>query len=162
MRWARWRLRGNWARWPRSEGSRSWCCAPSLVYGPGDSHRQYGPSALARGWREGEVFLYGEGDDERDFVYVDDVARITADLVEGGASGVFNVSGESASFRRILEILARLDPRPVRIVARRRKLPLSRVSFDASRLRGWVPGVPLTPLEQGLRLTLAGFGVPPT
>lgn len=139
-------------------GTRLLCLRPSMVYGPGDTHQSYGPSVLARGWRSGEVWLYGDGDDVRDFVYVDDVARAAAVLVERGAEGVYNVGGEGVSFRRVLEIMGELDPREVRITSRPRKLPPSRVTLDLRRLREVVPDHPSVPLREGLRLTLESAG----
>ena len=133
---------------------------PSVVYGPGDTHTQYGPSALVRGWRAGEVFVYGGGEDARDFVYIDDVTRAAGELLVQGATGVFNVTGASSTFRNILSLLELLDPRPVACANRPRKIPPSRISFDATRLQARVPGHPTVSLEEGLRRTLCSHGAP--
>lgn len=131
---------------------------PSLVYGPGDTHVQYGPSTLVRDWLAGDVHLYGDGEDARDFVFVDDLAWVLVALVEQGATGLFNVAGGSATFGGVVNLLRRLDPRDdVHVTHRPRSIPLSRVSFDISRLRDRVHGFPFVSLEEGLRRTLEAF-----
>jgi nucleoside-diphosphate-sugar epimerase len=63
------------------------------VYGPGDSHASYGPNAFARSLaRDRSVRIFGAGEEERDHVYVDDVAGIAACLMRSDTAGVLNVA----------------------------------------------------------------------
>src|SRR5207302_8479871 len=62
------------------------------VYGPGDPHGAYGPNAFARSLaRARTVRPVGEGEEARDHLYVDDVARPASALLRSGAPGLFNL-----------------------------------------------------------------------
>ena len=58
---------------------------PTGVYGAGDTHNSYGPNRfISQIQNDGKVSMFGEGDDIRDHVYVDDVA---AAIVGAGGLG---------------------------------------------------------------------------
>ena len=65
----------------------------TLIYGEGDPHNGYGPNRFRRLASAGqEIVLFGEGEERRDHVLVDDVANIA--------------TGEVYSFRDIAERVA--------------------------------------------------------
>jgi nucleoside-diphosphate-sugar epimerase len=75
-------------------------------YGPGDAPARLIPSVI-RSLRAGEELATTEGLQERDFVFVDDVADLLLSLVESGHAGAFNVgTGEGASVRSVVSALA--------------------------------------------------------
>jgi UDP-glucose 4-epimerase len=99
--------------------------------------------------------MFGEGDDIRDHVYVDDVAAITAALAASDATGVFNVaSGESRDFGSIAARLQVLSPKPFELVKLPKSGGTSRREFDISRLREALPDLKVTPFEDGLKATV--------
>ena len=52
---------------------------PTLVYGAGDPHNGYGPNKFRRQANRGEpIVLFGEGEERRDHVDVDDIAEIVS------------------------------------------------------------------------------------
>jgi nucleoside-diphosphate-sugar epimerase len=130
---------------------------PTGVYGPGDTHNSYGPNRfISQIQNEGKVSLFGEGDDVRDHVYLDDVAAAIVELAASDATGVFNVaSGESRSFGSIVEQLMALSPVTFEVVNLPKSGGTSRRDFDVSRLRAALPDLELTPFEEGLRRTVA-------
>lgn len=130
---------------------------PTGVYGPGDTHNSYGPNRFISQIRhDGKVSLFGEGDDIRDHVYLDDVAAAVLGLAASDATGVFNVaSGESRSFGSIVEQLRALSPVPFAVVNLPKSGGTSRRDFDVSRLREALPDLALTPFEEGLKRTVA-------
>ena len=73
---------------------------PTLVYGDADPHNGYGPNRFIRQSRAGEpIALFGNGEERRDHVSVDDVAEIVARVVLRRSVGTLNVaSGEVYSF----------------------------------------------------------------
>lgn len=85
------------------------------VYGPGESHKGRMASVALHFSRElaasGEVSLfvgsggYGDGEQRRDFVFVDDVVDVNVWLMEHpDVSGIFNVgTGRSASFNELAQ-----------------------------------------------------------
>lgn len=143
------------ARAGRRGGTPVLSLRPTMVYGPGDSHGSYGPSALIRAWRAGRPFLYGEGEDERDFLYVDDLVEVSLRALRSPLEGVLLVGeGRAVSYAALLDCLRRLDPRPVEVEKRPRRLPVSQVTVDLGRLRQALGPFQPLPVEEGLRRTL--------
>jgi UDP-glucose 4-epimerase len=130
---------------------------PTGVYGAGDTHNSYGPNRfISQIVNDGKLSMFGDGDDIRDHVYVDDVAAITVGLAASDATGVFNIaSGESRSFGSIAQQLTALSPKPFEIVNLPKSGGTSRRDFDISRLREALPGLTLTPFADGLKATVA-------
>ncbi|MCC7368081.1 MAG: NAD(P)-dependent oxidoreductase [Chloroflexi bacterium] len=130
---------------------------PTGVYGAGDTHNSYGPNRfISQIISDGKLSMFGEGDDIRDHVYVDDVAAIAAALAASDATGVFNVaSGESRDFGSIARQLQALSPRPFEIVNLPKSGGTSRRDFDIGKLRSALPGLTLTPFADGLKATVA-------
>jgi nucleoside-diphosphate-sugar epimerase len=99
---------------------------PTLVYGAGDPHNGYGPNKFRRQANRGEpIVLFGEGEEVRDHVDVDDIARITSLVLDRRSSGVLNIAtGNVASFRTVAEKVAALAPRRVAITGSPRNGPM--------------------------------------
>jgi UDP-glucose 4-epimerase len=132
----------------------------AAAFGPGDPHGSYGPNGFARSLaRDRSIRIFGQGEEERDHVHVDDVARLAVALMRAGASGVFNIAtGRSRSFAQVIEAIRKLVPYEVSVTNAPRKSPIPHRSYDITRLDQAVPAFPFTPLEDGLRATLAAFG----
>lgn len=87
---------------------------PTLIFGPGDPHNGYGPNRFIRLAKAGqEIKLFGEGEERRDHIFIEDVAEIVRRVVLHRATGVVNaVSGTVTSFKEIaLMASARFEPR---------------------------------------------------
>jgi nucleoside-diphosphate-sugar epimerase len=130
---------------------------PTGVYGAGDTHNSYGPNRfISQIHNERKVSLFGEGDDIRDHVYVDDAAAAIVELAATDATGVFNIaSGESRTFGSVVEQLRALSPVEFEVVSLPKAPGTSRRDFDVSGLRAALPGLAFTPFEEGLRRTVA-------
>jgi len=81
---------------------------PTLVYGLADPHNGYGPNKFRRLASNGQsIVLYGEGEELRDHVDVQDVAALICNIVLYRSSGIVNAaSGEVVSFRELAEFVA--------------------------------------------------------
>ena len=130
------------------------------VYGPGDPHASYGPNAFARSLaRDRSVRMFGAGEEERDHVFVDDAAEVTAALIRAGATGIYNVAtGHSHSFADVVKAIRDRVPYEVQVTSAPRKGPITHRRFDVSRLTAALPGFRFTSLESGLSATLTAFG----
>jgi len=131
---------------------------PTGVYGPGDTHNSYGPNRfISQIQNDRKVSMFGEGDDIRDHVYLDDVVAAIVDLAASpDATGVFNIaSGESRTFGSIVEQLQALSPVEFEVVNLPKSGGTSRLDFDIGRLREALPNLALTPFEDGLKQTVA-------
>jgi UDP-glucose 4-epimerase len=81
---------------------------PTLVYGIDDPHNGYGPNRFRRLAASGQdILLFGEGEERRDHVDVEDVAELVCLIVLHRSTGIANaVSGQTASFRELAEFAA--------------------------------------------------------
>lgn len=100
------------------------------------------------------ITLYGDGEQTRDFTYVDDiVAALVAAGERGRAGGVYNIGGGSrVSINEVLALVGTVTGRPVDIRREPSQKGDMRDTFaDTSRAKAELGFVPSTPLEQGLR-----------
>lgn len=125
---------------------------PSLLYGAADPHNGYGPNRFRRLAAEGEeIVLFGEGEEQRDHVLIDDLAEIVRLGLRWRSSGVLNVAtGESASFRQVAERVAALFDPPAAVKGSPRRNPITHRHFDPAACYKAFPRFRYTPLADGL------------
>lgn len=132
------------------------------VYGPRqDPHGEAGVVAIFAGklLERQAPTIYGDGEQTRDFVYVDDVVDAFARARVAGDGVVGNVgTGVETSVNELFALMARLtrfkDP-PVYAPARPGELRQS--ALDPALLGRVLTWKPATSLEDGMRKTLAWF-----
>ena len=128
---------------------------PTLVYGAGDPHNGYGPNKFRRLANRGEpIVLFGEGEERRDHVDVDDAAEIVRLALAHRSSGVLNVAtGAVASFRFLADKAVGLSPRKVDITSSPRSGPMPHNgyrSFDPAATHAAFPDFHYTAIDDGL------------
>jgi UDP-glucose 4-epimerase len=128
---------------------------PTLVYGAGDPHNGYGPNRFRRQANRGEtIVLFGEGEERRDHVDVDDIAEIVALVLDHRSSGVLNIAtGTVASFRALAERAVALAAKPVAIKGSPRIGPMPHNGyrlFDPAATLAAFPGFRYTAIDAGL------------
>lgn len=99
---------------------------PTLVYGAADPHNGYGPNRFRRLAQAGEpIVLFGEGEERRDHVAVEDVADLAARMVMHRSAGVLNAAtGHVISFMDIAKLVAGLSDSEVEIRTTERQGPM--------------------------------------
>lgn len=136
---------------------------PSLLYGARDPHNGYGPNRFRRLAAKGEpITLFGEGEEQRDHVFVDDVARLVSLVLAHRSRGELNLAtGRSASFREVAELAVKLSGKSVEIRGTPRQNPITHRHFDVAECLKAFPQFRYTPLGEGLeRATRESAGVP--
>jgi UDP-glucose 4-epimerase len=130
---------------------------PCAIYGAGDTHNSYGPNRFLRSaCCEGRIVLFGQGEEERDHVFIDDVVRIIRECLLHASAGVVNaVSGTAIPFHQVASTVARAVGKPVAIETISRRVPIVHKRFDPAGLFQALPGFTATPFDVGLRRTLA-------
>ncbi len=128
---------------------------PSLLYGAADPHNGYGPNQFRRKANAGApITLFGEGEERRDHVHVDDVGELVFRIIHHRSTGVLNIAtGEVHTFRAVAERAARLAPLPVAIVSAPRSGPMPHNGyrpFDAAACRAAFPDFRYTSLDDGM------------
>ena len=129
---------------------------PTLIYGNGDPHNGYGPNRFMRQAASGkDIDLFGEGEERRDHVWIEDVAEVTCKVLFHLSQGVLNVaSGDVVSFSDIAKQVSHLLPGSYGIKTRVRVGPMPHNgfrAFDISVLRSAFPNFLCTPLNVGLQ-----------
>jgi nucleoside-diphosphate-sugar epimerase len=130
---------------------------PSLLYGAADPHGGYGPNHFRNRAAKGEpIVLFGEGEERRDHVYIDDLAEIAAQCIYRRSSGVLNVAtGEVHTFRSVAEKVAALSGnKAVTVKGSPRVGPMPHNgyrAFDIAVFRKAFPDFKYTPLADGLK-----------
>ena len=130
---------------------------PCAIYGAGDTHDSYGPNRFLRtALREGRIVLFGEGEEVRDHVYIDDVVRIVLESLVHRSWGVINaVSGTALPFCEVARKIVEAIARPVAIETMPRRIPIVHKRFDPAALFQAFPGLTTTSLDTGIRKSLA-------
>ena len=126
-----------------------------VVYGVDDPHNGYGPNRFRRLAAAGsEIVLFGEGEERRDHVYVEDVADLVRLIVLHRSAGIVNaVSGDVVSFRELAEFAAAefALSKPIRSAPRSGPMPhngyrafeksAATVAFHGFRFHSWREGL---------------------
>ncbi len=132
---------------------------PTLIYGASDPHNGYGPNRFMRlAAANEEIWLFGEGEERRDHVLVDDVADLVRRMVLRRSTGVINAAtGAVHAFREIAETVVRLSGSSSAVIGQPRQglMPHNGYRpFDPANVARAFPDFRFTPLEEGLKKTL--------
>ena len=95
--------------------------------------------------------IFGEGEEERDHIYVDDVAGLMAGLIRARATGLYNLAtGESRPFADVVKAIRGLVPYEVAVTHAPRAGAITHRRFDTSRLAARAcPASPSRPSTRG-------------
>lgn len=98
------------------------------VFGPNEKHKGRMASAITHvlptAQKEGVIRLFkssdpknfGDGDQQRDFIYVKDVARMTCSFLENDVGGIYNIgSGYAGTWNEIARAIFKAIGKPVNI-----------------------------------------------
>jgi len=113
---------------------------PTLVYGYGDPHCGYGPNLFIKKMLNKEnIFLFGQGEELRDHIYIEDLTYIIAECINNKLVGSLNaVTGEVISFHDIANIIKKISKDSIDIKFKERNSPMPHNglrSFDNSKLK---------------------------
>ncbi|MBM4465600.1 MAG: NAD-dependent epimerase/dehydratase family protein [Chloroflexi bacterium] len=133
------------------------------AYGPGQfvpaSHAPVIPQFLKQALGGGSLIVFGNGNQTRDFVYIDDVvdALFAAAMASGVDRRIINVgSGQEVSINQLVEKVARATGRKVsHLYSQANDGGVSRLVADISLARRELAYSPQVDLDEGLELMLA-------
>jgi UDP-glucose 4-epimerase len=130
---------------------------PTLIYGADDPHNGYGPNRFRRQAEKGEaITIFGDGEEQRDHVLVDDVAALVVLMLTHRSRGTLNaVTGISTSFHHIAHMVARQFGHGVAVKSVPRPGPrphLLHRFFDSTNCLKAFPRFRFTGLADGLAM----------
>ncbi len=129
---------------------------PSNPYGHGQNlHGRQGLIAVALGKiLAGEpITIWGDGSSIRDYIYIDDLAKVVVKLLKTNVSNkTINVgSSKGYSVKEIIKVLSEIAEEDIRVeYTPSRKNDVSNMVLDTSMLKSLV-NIKLTPLEEGVK-----------
>jgi UDP-glucose 4-epimerase len=128
----------------------------TMVYGADDTHNSYGPN---RFWRlakkNGHITLFGNGEETRDHICIEDVAKLAALCILHKSVGTLNLAtGTSHSFKQVAQSIASLFDPTAKVLYSPRADPITHRSYDTTKLISLYPSFKFTPLEEGLKAYL--------
>ena len=125
---------------------------PTIVYGADDTHNSYGPNRFRRmAKKDGRITLFGEGEETRDHIHVDDVAALTVSCLLHGRTGIVNIAtGVSRSFREVAEFVAQQFGNSIEIIATPRANPITYRHYEVTKLIKAFPNFRFIALEEGV------------
>lgn len=139
---------------------------PTLLYGSRDPHNGYGPNRFMRQAARGEdIVLFGEGEERRDHVFIDDLAEVVTGVLLRRSKGVLNIAtGNVHSFREVAEIVIKISGKAIGAKGTRRVGPMPHNGyrpFDISACRAAFPQVRFTSIEDGLAMAVNAISASP-
>jgi UDP-glucose 4-epimerase len=126
------------------------------VYGPNQRFDAYGnviPIFVFKMLRNESLIIYGDGEQTRDFVHVNDVVQANIKAAETvGLSGAINIaSGKSVTINRLVEMITKDNVRKVNIVhGPERPSDVRHSLADLSFAKQIINYVPTVTLEEGI------------
>jgi UDP-glucose 4-epimerase len=135
------------------------CLRSFNIYGPRqDPASDYAaviPAFIRRASRGEPLTIYGDGEQTRDFLYVQDAVKANILAAESGLSGVFNIgSGEGTTINRLAGMIISLVKSKVKTVygdSRPGDIRHSRADITRAAALGYRPGYTL---EAGIKATI--------
>jgi nucleoside-diphosphate-sugar epimerase len=127
----------------------------TLVYGPQDPHNGYGPNKFIRDFlNKKDIYLFGKGEEKRDHVFVDDLAKVVVRLTASKEKGIFNIaSGQVLSFNKISKLIKNKLRSPNKLFFTQRKGKLHHLGlrkFDITKLNKFNKKFKMTKLKDYL------------
>jgi UDP-glucose 4-epimerase len=138
------------------------CLRVFNAYGPGQHHPPVHtpviPGFLRQAWENGTIVVHGDGNQTRDYVYVDDVvnAMVSASTALEISQLTINVgSGGETSVRELVrQVMDVTGGKPEVVYNPRNEGGLSRLCADIKLAREKLGYIPKTTLLEGLKITL--------
>lgn len=129
---------------------------PTLIYGENDPHNGYGPNRFMRQVKNGEdIPLFGEGEERRDHVWIEDVAELTCRVLCLQSIGTLNIAtGTVVSFRDIAEQVANLFSGTSKVIGSERSGPMPHNgyrAFNPEATSEAFPDFSYLPLSEGIK-----------
>ncbi|ACP37759.1 NAD-dependent epimerase/dehydratase [Sulfolobus islandicus M.14.25] len=124
---------------------------PSNNFGPRQFPEKFVPKAIIRTLLGLHVPIYGDGKQERDWIFVEDTARIIADLLDRAEwrGEIYNITGKQRFTNlELVKLLSEVMGKEVRI-----KFVADRPGHDRRYCMNTSLSYQVTPLKDGLRKT---------
>jgi nucleoside-diphosphate-sugar epimerase len=124
---------------------------PTIAYGPNEKLIAGSPSGfikLIKGKKN--FFIWGKGNEIRDFLYIEDLTTILIKLISKNFYGILNVSGFSSSYLHLIRKISKILKIKPKITYRKRTTPKVDKTYSKKLLKKIFPKIKLTSIESGI------------
>lgn len=130
---------------------------PTIIFGAGDTHNSYGPNRFIReALEKGTITLFGEGEEKRSHVFIDDVIATTMEILCKRSIGIINLAtNASIAFKQIAENIKSKVNDDISIICTSRSNGITHRYFDVSYLYKAFPSLTFNSLEQALEISIS-------
>ena len=130
---------------------------PTLIYGENDPHNGYGPNSFIRNaQRNREIKIFGNGEERRDHIHIDNVTHIIKNIIMKKYVGELNiVSGKIITFKQIAEKVINNYSNNSKIVKIARKGPMPHLGlrqFDNKKIFKFINRKKIINLENWIEI----------
>jgi UDP-glucose 4-epimerase len=141
-------------RWAEDQSVPLGLMRSTQLFGPGDPSQKFIPSAIRGAREQGKIIIAGDGSDRRDYLFVDDAARMVVGCATKQVAGVVNLaSGKSRSLNEVAATLQEISGRQISVEHRQRKKPKVDCAFDITNLVNALGRLELTAFFSALKQT---------
>lgn len=129
---------------------------PTLIYGPGDTHEGYGPNKFVNlALKKKKIFLFGNGEERRDHIYIDDLISILYKCILFNAVGIINaITGKVYSFLEIAKLTNKIIKNNNTITRLKRVGPMPHNGyrpFENSLLKKYFKEIKIKKMNEGIK-----------
>jgi UDP-glucose 4-epimerase len=129
------------------------------TFGNNNGSLDYGPNSfIESAFSRNTISLFGDGNELRDHVFIEDLQSLVGSYVAADFSGIFNVvSSRSHSFRVIADWVSEYTSRNVKIHEIPRTRPMVDQTFKNDAILNYVSGFRFTEMKQAIEKTVHFF-----
>ena len=121
------------------------------IYGPREIYERALPNFIRSVIKNENLLIFGDGQDVRDYLYVDDAVKAIFLAIEKDCEGVFNIaSGKTYTKKEVAEKIIRLSGKDLKLVFTHPEHKSTNFTFDISKAENVLSFSPDTDLEEGL------------
>ena len=126
---------------------------PPLIYGDGDASFGYGPVGFLKDAVDGKnIVMWGDGNELREFIYIDDVVNIINQIIDSEFEGILNIaSGKSYSYSDVVRIIQNTLCLNVKVDSRERSKDKVNHLFSSGLINKVLNKFKFTNLESGMK-----------
>ncbi len=128
------------------------------IYGPGETIQRAIPNFILNLLNDKQPIIYGTGEDQRDFMYIEDVINFIIESINRKQIGVYNiVQGQSIPIQKLAQNICNIinkDLSPIRQNNANQKI---NYIFNNEKIKKYFTYQPQTPLEEGLKKEIDWF-----
>ena len=127
------------------------------IYGPTDIN--YGPSKfMVNGLKNKTIEIWGDGQEKRDYVYIDDLIKVVIKLYKKKITGELNIcSGHPVSFKKILEKIKKILNKKINVKYKKRTRPKVNHVMKNNHLKKFIGDFKFLSIKQGLESLLKAY-----